>query len=215
MDEKKKLKKLVKKAMRGEAAAFEQLVRQFSSQILFLASQKLDNASEVEDASQEVVLALYKNIGSLRSPHAFYAYLKQIVHNVCMERNKKGKRIKTDDLDEYIERQVKQLPEELVSRDEETLGSEENDLINAGEMAAYLNKLPERQRETLYLHYHQGFSYKEIAQLQGISINTVGVNVSKAKASLRKMMEPERAQAPQVQNADERSSSSKQEGQEA
>ncbi len=188
MEGNRKLKKLVRKAMQGSTDAFEQLVKDFSPTVLYLAGLELDNKSEVEDVAQEAVLVLYRNIAKLKSPYAFYSYLRQTVHYISMERNRKQARIKSEDFDEYIEKSSKRLPEKLVEYDEITLREREDNTVDAAKMASLLERLPDRQRESLYLHYYQEFSYKEIAKLQGISINTVGVNISKAKESLRKIM---------------------------
>lgn len=194
MEQRSTIKRLVKKAMRGNSRAFEQLIEQFSSNILYMASQQLNDSSEAEDAAQDVVFALCRGVTRLKSPHAFYAYLKQTVYNICKEYNRKQKQRDTEDIDDFVKRQTKQLPNNLVSNDEAEktiqLGASDVDASSQeGKMARCLQQLPQRQRQTLYLYYYQGFSYKEIAKLQGISVNTVGVNVSNAKVALRKLME--------------------------
>ena len=52
-----------------------------------------------------------------------------------------------------------------------------------------IGRLPERQREALFLRYYADLDYVTIADALGISSGTVGATLSQARESLRKVLE--------------------------
>ena len=50
-----------------------------------------------------------------------------------------------------------------------------------------VDKLPADQREIVYLHYFEGLTFREIAEIMGISINTALGRMRYAIINLRKM----------------------------
>jgi RNA polymerase sigma-70 factor (ECF subfamily) len=176
----KELTKLVSRAMRGDQAAFSQLIEDFSKDILYSASMLLDDSSEAEDVAQEVIMALFKNITGLKSPHAFYRYLQQTIRFICIRYNQRGKGVSTRDLDDVdidVAAPRSEEPDQMLDHEQQVR-----------EVQALLELLPPRQREFLYLYYFRELSYKEIAKIVGVSVNTVGATISQAKANLKKLV---------------------------
>ncbi len=176
---------LIKRAIRGNTQAFEQLISAFSEDIIYYLSLCLDkgNRGDAEDAAQEVVLVLYRNIQKLRSPHAFYAYVRTVSYNMALKYNLKASRLRTEDVDEYEQSEKlhvpkHELPEEEFERKQ-----------TATVLAGYMEQLPQRQCEALYLYYYRDLSYGEIAERLDVTTSTVGTNISKAKGALKKMLE--------------------------
>jgi len=179
------LSALIRRAMRGDTQAFEQLITAFSEDIVYNLRLSLDkhNRGEAEDAAQEVVLILYRNIGRLKSPHAFYSYPRTVIYNMARRYNQKEGRALFEDIDEYeqtgrLRADSNEQPEEEFERGQAAL-----------RVAACLEKLPQKQHEALFLHYYRDLSYGEIAERLGVSINTVGSNISKGKKTLKKLLE--------------------------
>ena len=54
---------------------------------------------------------------------------------------------------------------------------------------AVINKLPEEQRQVLILRHYGDLSFKEIAAMTGVSINTALGRMRYALNNMRKMME--------------------------
>jgi RNA polymerase sigma-70 factor (ECF subfamily) len=184
--EKKELFELVEKATKGESGAFEALYSAYARTILFHASKLLDNRPDVEDVAQEIVLQMFKSIGKLKSPYAFYAWMYRIITNICYAHNTKHGPMKSEaDIDSYADeleaKDKESIPEAALDRTEL-----DNAIINA------VNKLPDGQRLALYMYYYEQMSYKEIAAALNISTNTVGTNVMKAKKTLKSMIDRER-----------------------
>jgi RNA polymerase sigma-70 factor (ECF subfamily) len=57
------------------------------------------------------------------------------------------------------------------------------------DLLAALSSLTTHQRASLVLHYHSGYSYREIATILGSSASAVGVHIHRAKQRLRESLE--------------------------
>lgn len=174
------LTELIQKAMRGNSLAFEHLYKRYIKEIIYHARNLLAAPEDAEDAAQEIIIALHRNMGGLKSPYAFKSYLLRIVYSVCTTRNRKTKQ-PSEQIDNYEE----------ILEDESELGPEGSleqlELSEAIQTA--LGQLPPKQRETLTLRYFDDLEYEEIAQLQGVSVSTVGSNILRAKKALKHLIE--------------------------
>ncbi|MDR2611151.1 MAG: RNA polymerase sigma factor [Clostridiales Family XIII bacterium] len=173
---------IVLRAIAGDADAYEELIGKYSKYIFSLING-MTHISNVEDIAQEVAIAVFRNITTLKSPYAFTSWLRTLTVNVCRNYNDKEKRHTGMDVD----------MEQLADVSEDTpanLPEESFEKQNASALLyTFIDKLPKAQRQAVYLHYHEGLKYKEIASLLQISTATVGTNIIKAKNSLKKMIE--------------------------
>ena len=77
---------LVDALQRGEAAAFEELVRSRGGAMLAVARRYFDDAGEAEDAVQEAFLSAFKGIGRFGQDAKLATWLHRIVCNACLMR---------------------------------------------------------------------------------------------------------------------------------
>jgi RNA polymerase sigma-70 factor (ECF subfamily) len=175
---------LVKKAMAGSNDAFAVLFRVFAKEIVYHVSERLNDKTRIDDAAQEVAVYLYRNIANLQSPFAFKAYLLKTIMTVCSWYNNKSK-APSEPLDDYAD----------VLEDTKNLAPEESleQLELSAAVSKALDRLPASQREAIQMYYFDELSYKEIAELQNVSTNTVGSNIYKAKKALKRLIEDDRA----------------------
>jgi RNA polymerase sigma-70 factor (ECF subfamily) len=174
---------IVEKAVKGDMSAFEELCNEKYKLIFYYASRVMVNYHDAEDASQESILTLYKEIGRLRSVQAFDTWLYRIVTNVCYNMlRKKKKRDHDADLQEYIESlpesNVRFLPHERVIEDERS------DILKA-----MIERLPGRRRHMVEMYYYDEKSYAEIATELGVTQATVASTLTRAKQTLRNEIE--------------------------
>ncbi len=71
----KKFLRVVKKAIRGDERAFEELLRLRGKNILYIAIHLMRDKSDGEDAAQEAVLLIRRDIGKLEKPGAFDTWM--------------------------------------------------------------------------------------------------------------------------------------------
>ena len=82
---------LIRAAQRGDAGAFEQLVRSHDHNILRMAFNLLRSEEDARDIYQEVFLRVYRNLPKFRFDCSFNTWLYRIVANLCLDQLRKRK----------------------------------------------------------------------------------------------------------------------------
>ena len=143
------------------------LVREYSDMLLRLACTRLSSVSDAEDAVQEVFLRLLSAPVSFRDAGHEKAWLiRTTLHRASDIRRQAEKR---------------NLPLEEAAQ---TAAPEPGtDLLQA------VQALPEKYGAVIHLHYYEGYSTDEIAQILGCRPGTVRSRLSRARDRLRKLIE--------------------------
>ena len=76
---------LLKKAKRGDLAAFEALVRLYQNKIYALALRMTGNAEDAFDVAQESVLKLYRALPKFRQESSFSTWVYRITRNASLD----------------------------------------------------------------------------------------------------------------------------------
>ncbi len=76
-------------AKRGGLAAFDSLMRQYERLVLATALRLTGNLEDAQDASQEVFLKLYRNLGKLEDREDLAPWLYRVTVNVCRDLRRK------------------------------------------------------------------------------------------------------------------------------
>jgi RNA polymerase sigma-70 factor (ECF subfamily) len=179
---------LLQAAQRGDATAFEALVHRHESALLRHARALVGESGGYEDVVQEVFLRLAQKPPELPSEAAGDAereraylgsWLHRVTRNCCM-----------DALRSDTRRKVRE--ETVATRDEASDGGlhvvEARDTRKAVERG--LEKLPGDQHEVLVLRLLGGRSYREIADITGKKVGTVGWLVSEGLKALARDLSP-------------------------
>src|SRR5579862_2953425 len=82
---------LIRAAQRGDAEAFEALVRTYDQNVLRIAMNLLRSAEDARDIYQEAFLRVYKNLHTFRFDCSFHTWLYRIVSNLCLDALRKRK----------------------------------------------------------------------------------------------------------------------------
>ena len=124
---------------------------------------------------------------------SFKAWLLRIVTNACYDQLRRKQRRPASSLDDlpveadhsYYMHDPAERPDEFVER------QELSDTIQAG-----ISTLPLEQRTVLVLSDVQGLSYKEIAEVTGLSLGTVKSRLSRGRARVRDYLMEQRELLP-------------------
>jgi RNA polymerase sigma-70 factor, ECF subfamily len=160
---------------------FKYLANQHKDRIFNYSLWMVKNRHDAEDITQEVLLKIWKHASSVKK-ESFPAWVIRITHNLCIDYIRKRKvRIKYEQ-PQYNETQ--EFPDNTDSK---------SDILNQTHMSLFdnkltnaLNTLPELQRRALLLFEIQGLKYREISEVLEIPINSVKVNIFRARESLQK-----------------------------
>lgn len=151
------LARLVRRAQRGDADAFERLARPCGPTLYRVAASCLGaQDADVADAVQSALIAAWRNIGSLREPRHFKTWLVRITINAC--RQLQRGRAATVPLEAVGEERLDASLREAGRTDE--VASDTDDSFRALVAAA-----GEGCALAITLYYGEGYSTAEIAEL--------------------------------------------------
>ena len=163
----------IKKAKRGDAAAFAGLYQQVYADLYRFALYTLKNKNDAEDVVSETVVDAFASIGKLHQAEKFKGWIFRILYNKCK-----------DKLREYTKKDV-ELPEEY-----REIPAEEK-LEDGAVMRALFFELSEEERLIISMHLFAGYTGKEIAKMLGLNENTVRSKESRALKKLARELKVE------------------------
>jgi RNA polymerase sigma-70 factor (ECF subfamily) len=179
-------RELVRRAQRGDLAAFEELVRHHHPRIYNLLYHMTANREDAQDLAQEVFLKAHAALGRFQGSSSFYTWVYRIAVNHALNFREKHRRraleMRLDDMDAGVERDptfVELRARESPYRDV-TVGELQKKLNSA------LQKLSEEHRTVVVLHDLQGLKHHEIAQMMKLSEGTVRSRLFYARQQLQK-----------------------------
>ena len=143
--------------------AFARLAEQYAARLYTVAFRLLGNRADAEDAVQRTLLNSFANRASYSSRWAVSTWLYRVLSNVCIDELRRRRR------------PTAEAPPRATSAA----------TIERIDLARALERVPREARLLLALHYVDGLSYKDLAAIRGISINTVKSQLARGKAVLR------------------------------
>ncbi|WP_460970617.1 RNA polymerase sigma factor [Spirosoma migulaei] len=154
---------------------FKQRILPVQGRLFRLAQLFLRNREEAEDALQDVLLRLWTNRQQLDAYHSVEALAVQMTKNLCLDRLKSHAKQKTTD-DTAL----------LGLAGEEISPYRQVELADSAELIRLLiDELPDQQKLVLHLRDVEEYSFEEIEQVTGLSVNNIRVILSRARQRLR------------------------------
>lgn len=147
---------------RGHSEALARVYARYVDTMLTVAMGLLNNAAEAEDVVQDVFVSLARSAEGLTPQGRLKAYLMTAVVNQVRDRIRRQRRRPAQTCDAI------EVVTPARGPDEELVFSEET-----ARLSVALTMLPDEQRETIMLKLKGDLKFREIARLQGVSINTV------------------------------------------
>ena len=163
-------RELVEQAIRGDHDAFSELVRLSSRKLYAVATLILRDKTRAEDATQEALVAAWRDLSGLRDPDRFDAWLHRVLVRECYREAKRVRRRIE------VEGQIRPLTE---SNDPSHQNAARDELERG------FARLPIDQRTVLVLHHYAGYSFPEIAETLGIPVGTAKSRVHRATSAMR------------------------------
>jgi len=176
---------LVKLYLNGDESVLEELLRRHKSKIYTSIYLLVKDQYLAEDIFQD---AFIKVINTLRSGRyneegKFLPWVMRIAHNLVIDyfrREKRGPVITSADGETDVLNML-QVYEESA---EDRILREQTHF----DLRAMIQRLPDDQKEVLIMRHYADLSFKEIAELTNVSINTALGRMRYALSNLRKMM---------------------------
>jgi RNA polymerase sigma-70 factor (ECF subfamily) len=183
---------LVERVQRGDASAFDVLVRKYQHRVIGLVGRYIADWSECQDVAQDVFMRAYRAMGNFRGDAQFSTWLHRIAVNTAKNHLVAQKRRPpTDDIDVM---DAEQFDMSMRLRDSDT---PEHELMRQEVERTVMDavgRLPEELRLAITLREVEGLSYEEIAERMGCPIGTVRSRIFRARdaidAQLKPLLEP-------------------------
>ena len=153
--------------MRSEAETSEAIER-YGDTVRRLCMLHLKNEADTQDIFQTVFLKYLLHTADFESREHEKAWFIRVTINACRDVLKSVFRMRTVSLEE-----VRDLP------------APEGE---GGEVLRAVLSLPRKYREVVYLHYYEGYTAPEIGDILGRNVNTVYMDLTRAREKLRTML---------------------------
>lgn len=175
---------LVLRAQRGERAAFGELVTRYMQRAYYTALGLVGNHDDALDLSQEAFARAFRARATIDAERPFFPWLYQIIRRLCFNhtRDQRSRRLKLEKAGSWLGDTT--MGRRPLAPDQAAERSELREQVGAA-----IERLAERERETLVLREFEGLRYREIAELLGIPIGTVMSRLYRARRSLASEIE--------------------------
>ncbi|TKG93384.1 RNA polymerase sigma-70 factor [Puteibacter caeruleilacunae] len=172
-------KQLIEDLRRGDKRAYESLFQEYYASLCVYAEKYVIDPDIAEEVVSAVICDLYEKGKAIKIYTSLKAYLFAAVKNRSLN-YLKSSRFKELQSTQGIseENTVEFASGELI--DETLIGKEVEK-----EILSIIAELPEQCRKVLTLSRFEGKKYREIAEILGISVNTVETQMSRALSKLR------------------------------
>jgi RNA polymerase sigma-70 factor (ECF subfamily) len=164
-------RQLVERAQRGDRDAYEALARASAPRLYRTAQRIVRDADGAEDAVQQTLVEMWRELPSLRDPDRFEAWTYRIVVRFCLEESRRARRTGVREI---------HIQETEPARADAFAESDLRDQLDRA-----LSELSREHRAVVVLHHYSGLSLGEIADILGVPYGTVGSRLHHASRALR------------------------------
>lgn len=175
---------LICRYLAGEEPALEQIIRRHKNRVFAYILMVVKDKEMAEDLFQDTFIKVINTFrsGQYKEEGKFIQWVMRIAHNLIIDHFRKSKRIPVvENNDEYDIFDKVKIPVESV---EEQLITEQ---IHR-DVKKLIDYLPREQKEVLVMRHYGDMSFKDIAEVTNVSINTALGRMRYALINLRKLV---------------------------
>ena len=176
---------LVQNYLSGNQSSFEILLNRHKDRVYAFIMSKIKNRDITEDIFQDTFIKVINSLqkGNYNEQGKFLPWMMRIAHNLVIDHFRKQSKMRmvrsTDEYDIFnlLDNNSATIEQEMIITQVKT------------DLKLLIEQLPEDQKEVLNMRYFEEMSFKEIAELKGISINTALGRMRYALINIRKIAE--------------------------
>ena len=159
-----------------QQSEFLNIVMPFKDKLYRMAKRLLTSTEEAEDATQEILLKLWKRNKAMDSYNNVEAFAMTMTKNFCLDRLKSKQATNLKLVHSNYEDESQSLQKQI----------ETNDSLNWVEKI--MAELPEQQKMVLQLRDVEQYEFEEIAEMLDMQVGTVRVALSRARKIVREKL---------------------------
>jgi RNA polymerase sigma factor (sigma-70 family) len=177
---------LIIQFVKGEESCFEQLIHRHKNKVFAYINLYIRDQALAEDIFQDTFLKVIQSVkaGKYADNGKFLSWVMRIAHNLIIDNFRRVKQMNTISNDNY--------ESDLFNSAKFAEDNIEDDIIKRQiqkDIRTLVSCLPDDQKEVVILRHYADLSFREIADLTGVSINTALGRMRYALINMRKMME--------------------------
>ena len=172
---------LVEQAKEGVPGAYERLARESSRRLFLIAHRILRDSDAAEDAVQNTLVTIWRELPRLRDPERFDVWSYRIVTRASIAEAKRNRRsVRIGD----------------ITIAEPASGDPAGPLATRDLLERAFSQLKPESRAVLVLRYYVDLPNADIAEVLGIPYGTVGSRLHRAMGDLRSILGPDQPKPP-------------------
>ena len=164
-------RKLVERAQRGDRDAYEVLARGSARRLYLTAYRIVRDVDRADEAVQQTLIAMWRELPSLRDPDRFDAWTYRLVVRFSLAGDRRVRRTGVREI---------QIDESMPAASDAFADSDLRDQLDRA-----LSGITPEHRTVVVLHHMEGLPLAEIAEILGIPYGTVGSRLYHATRALR------------------------------
>ncbi len=176
---------LITDYLAGDEKSLEILIKRYLKPIYSFVYRYVGNGQEVEDITQEVFVKVWRNLKKFDKQKSFKTWIFSIAKNTSIDCLRKKKAVPFSNFEN-------EAGENLLTKtlaDPTLLPNEIFEQARIAEMLnAAMNQLTLKYRMVLFLRYNDHFTFREIAEVLGESLNTVKSRHRRALIQLKGLL---------------------------
>ncbi|HOW45774.1 MAG TPA: sigma-70 family RNA polymerase sigma factor [Candidatus Aminicenantes bacterium] len=177
---------LIRRVLRGDRKAFEELMRKYERRIYGFVVRMVRNEETAIDLTQDFFIKIYTVLDKYNFEYKFSTWAYRICYNLVIDHIRKHQ-AQVDSLDDDSVSPRDLLESDNVSREDgfrALARAETRDYV-----WRVVDQIPLKFRELILLRYIQDLKYEEIAEIMSLPVGTVKNRIFKAKEILKQEME--------------------------
>lgn len=146
----------------------------FKDKLYRFALNIVGNTFDAEDIMQELMIKIWNRMDQFNEIDNKEAWCMTVTRNMAIDKTR-AKKVKINDISEYHHISDGDVTQDRKMEIDERFGS----------ILQLVNQLPEKQREIVHLRDVEGYTYQEIADITGTTLDFVKVSLHRARKTLK------------------------------
>lgn len=182
---------IVERLVKGESAAFRELISLYGPRLLLKAKQMLGNDADAQDCVQDCYLQVLRNISSFRGEADLFSWMYKILVNSCLQKIRKKTTKNTVSIDSLLPEfdqndcRIEPMWNSIPTTEEVFQQNHAREKILES-----IQSLPESYRDVLYLRDIEGYNTSEVSKALSLSEGAIKVRLHRGRSALKKILEP-------------------------
>ncbi len=182
-------RELISKYLSGDEKSFEILLMRHKDRIFRFVYMKVKDNALAQDIFQDTFIKVVNTLksGNYNEEGKFLPWVMRIAHNLVIDFFRKHNKVRLVSESSSINEDYNVF--HTLKQDDENIQEEITRIELEGQMVELVEYLPDAQRDILKMRIFKEMSFKDIAEMEGISINTALGRMRYALINLRKLID--------------------------